>query len=108
MPRTQCITCHNDYDWSWTEAFDKFGFGDGDGQVMTATVADVLEHAGYDVDYEPWGLHNEVITSIKLHDVEQIPLGLITLGYDDPREYLPPAINTLLDDKLPDVREVAS
>lgn len=36
--------------WSWTEAFDKFGFDDGDGLVMTWHVADVLNAAGFQVD----------------------------------------------------------
>ena len=35
---TSCNTCFNDYDWTWEEAFDKFGFNDGDGQVMTDDV----------------------------------------------------------------------
>jgi hypothetical protein len=84
--------------WSWEEAFDKFGFGDGDGPVMTDIVALVLETAGYTVAYETWGSHNVVIHSIKTAaGDEQIPRDGISFGYDDPRDYLPDAIITLLD-----------
>ena len=38
--------------WSWEEAFDKFGFEDGDGLVMTDVVAAVLQDAGYSVTAE--------------------------------------------------------
>lgn len=83
--------------WSWEEAFDKFGFDDGDGLVMTDTVVRVLADAGYNVTAEPWGSHNVVIFSIKdASGVEQIPTD-INLGYDEPRDYLPEAIITLLD-----------
>ncbi len=83
--------------WSWEEAFDKFGFDDGDGLVMTDTVVRVLTDAGYTVTAEPWGSHNVVIFSIKdASGAEQIPTD-INLGYDEPRDYLPEAIVTLLD-----------
>jgi hypothetical protein len=81
------------------EAFDKFGFGDGDGLVMTSSVADILIEAGYAVETEHWGLHNVIITSIKRDGVEQIPTGT-KIGYDDPRAYLPADIATLLDSKV--------
>jgi hypothetical protein len=95
MPDTTCHTCGHDYTWTWEEAFDKFGFGDGDSQVMTEDVADVLRSAGYRVDVEPWGLHNVVVRSIRF-------------GYDDPRGYLPDAIIRLLDAKLPTNGEAVS
>ena len=88
--------------WSWTEAFDKFGFEDGNGQAQTYAVANVLEDAGYHVEYETWGMHNDVIVSIKHDNVEQIPLDSIRLGYDCPRDYLPATIIKQLDDELPD------
>jgi hypothetical protein len=49
MPQANCPTCNTDHDWSWDEAFNKFGFGDGDGLVMTNQVADALRAAGYTV-----------------------------------------------------------
>lgn len=90
MPRT-FIT------WSWEEAFDKFGFEDGDGLVMTDVVVDVLHDAGYNVSAEPWGSHN--VTNFSIEDangVEQIPTD-ISIGSDDPRDYLPDTIISLLD-----------
>ena len=32
--------------WTWEEAFDKFGFNDGDGLVMTYEVADFIGELG--------------------------------------------------------------
>jgi hypothetical protein len=98
---TICESCGARHDWTWEEAFQKFGFGDGDGLVMTDSVAGVLIDAGYAVESQQWGLHNVIITSIKLDGVEQIPEGT-TLGYDDPRGYLPAAIVALLDAKVTD------
>jgi len=100
MPKSKCENCGGPYYWIWEDAFDKFGFGDGDGQVETPTVADVLEEAGYVVEHDYWGLHNDVISSIKKHGVEQIPDGT-DIGYDGPRKYLPAAIIKLLDEMLP-------
>jgi hypothetical protein len=102
MPLTTCDTCGSDaYRWSWTEAFDKFGFNDGDGQVETWQVEAVLVQAGYDVEVQTWGLHNTVIVSIKRDGKDCIPDG-ISFGYDDPRGYLPAEIVDLLDRHLPD------
>ena len=83
--------------WSWEEAFDKFGFDDGDGAVMTDVVVAVLQDAGYSVTAEPWGSHNVIIFSIKdASGAELIPKD-IQIGYDEPRDYLPDVIITLLD-----------
>ncbi len=88
--------------WEWEEAFDKFGFGDGDGVVQTWRVADALEEAGYLVQITPWGMHNTVITSILRGGVELMPIGEEgrKIGYDDPRTYLPDAIIELLDEQF--------
>lgn len=100
MPISACNTCGGPYLWRWEEAFDKFGFEDGDGQVETDTVVEVLEKAGYRVEAMPWGLHNVVILSIKdKHGAELIP-DTVSSGYDAPREYLPKPIIRLLDRKL--------
>ena len=105
MPSTECHACLGSYWWHWEEAFDKFRSGDGDGQVMTETVADTLRAAGYVVETERWGLHNIVIVSIERDGVEQIPTAA-PIGYGNPRDYLPQAIVTLLDEKLPEDGEV--
>lgn len=99
MPFSNCRCCNRPFQWAWDEAFDKFGFGDGDGTVQTAVVASVLEDAGYEVTHAGWGLHNDVIESIMLKGVEQIPTSAC-VGYDDPRRYLPEAIVKLLDHRL--------
>lgn len=97
MPIAKCLVCGGAYHWKWEDAFDKFGFEDGDGQVMTDDVVAVLSGAGYSVVAEPWGLHNVVILSIKtVHGVEQIP-GTADVGYDSPRAFLPEPIVHLLD-----------
>lgn len=107
MSITTCTCCGGRYYWTWEEAFDKFGFSDGDGMVMTATVAAALQDAGYVVERHVWGLHNEVIDSIKTKDgAELIPHGRIDHGYDDPREYLPQDIIAILDAAFPDGEEV--
>lgn len=104
MPIEKCRVCGGAYQWSWTEAFDKFGFGDGDGQIETHQVQEMLEAAGYAVNADTWGWHNHVINSIKQDDAELIPDDdpTVTVGYDDPRTYLPDKIVDLLDEKLPD------
>ena len=106
MPKTTCQTCFNDYAWRWEDAFDKFGFNDGDGQVMTADVVDVLERAGYRCETGDWLLHNTVISAITKDGSQQIP-ATANVGYDDPRGYLPEDIVRLLDEKLPEGEVVA-
>jgi len=83
--------------WSWEEAFDKFGFEDGDGSVMTDVVEAVLWDAGYSVTAEPWNSHNVVISSIKDATGNEIIPSTVKIGYGDPRSYLPEAIVALLD-----------
>lgn len=100
MPISHCRYCNSEFRWSWEEAFDKFGFGDGDSNVMTEVVAKVLDGAGYAVETSAWGLHNVVIRSIRKQGVEQIPAQGIRFGYDNPRDYLPQAIIDLLDREL--------
>lgn len=102
MPISECYNCCGDYMWQWEDAFDKFGFGDGDGQVMTHEVIMVLEGAGYTCEAHPWGLHNIVIHSIRKNRMEYMPAECseFQIGYDDPRRYLPEAIIQLLDEEL--------
>jgi len=100
MVCTTCRNCGSELHWDWADAFNKFGFGDGDGQVETYTVVDALECRGYLVEAEHWGFHNTIIKSIKKSGKELIP-DSVTLGYDNPREYLPKKLITLLDEALP-------
>ena len=104
MPVTDCDICGGPYHWKWEEAFDKFGFMDGDGQVETWRVETVLTQAGYEVRAEGWGMHNTVIISITKDGEELIPHNdpKITFGFEDPRTYLPKEIIQLLDRELPE------
>ena len=100
MAISKCENCGGDYHWFWEEAFDKFGFGDGDGQIETWRVRSVLEQAGYTVQEADWGLHNTIIISIEKDREEQIPADA-NVGYDDPRKYLQRKIVRLLDKSFP-------
>lgn len=100
MPKSPCEHCGGVYAWQWEDAFNKFGFNDGDGQVETETVAMVLSRAGYKVDWQRWGLHNTIITSIQQNGLELIP-ERANVGYDDPRAYLPAPVVAVLDQRLP-------
>lgn len=107
MTFTNCPTCSHHIQWSWEEAFDKFGFDDGDGIVMTEHVAGALRLHGYTVQLEPWGIHNVTISSIKTaKGKELIPFSKISFGYADPRTYLPKRIIALLDAAFTDTTEV--
>lgn len=106
MSITTCTCCLGDYHWIWEDAFNKFGFEDGDGLVMTPTVVKVITDAGYVVETRVWGLHNQLITSIRKDGVEQLPLDRIQLGYDDPRDYLPEDVVKALDEALPPLGRV--
>jgi hypothetical protein len=107
MSFTTCTTCGNRYEWSWEEAFDKFGFEDGDGLVMTDHVADFLRSTGLSVTVQQYGFHNLVITDIERDGRSLIP-ETTQLGYDDPRDYLPEDLVHDLDRRFPEGREVHS
>lgn len=99
MPISICHSCGAEYHWQWEEAFDKFGFNDGDGQIETDQVVDALSKAGYVVATETWGLHNTLIVSIEKDGRELMPVcdNNVRIGYDDARSYLPCEIVSLLD-----------
>lgn len=103
MVYAKCINCGHKYHWEWIEAFSKFGFKDGDGQVETRTVAFVLEEAGYEVETWKWFVHNELIIYLSKGGVEFLPtLGSrYLLGYDHPRKFLSTEIIELLDEAFP-------
>lgn len=107
MANTPCNICGGSYYWEWEDAFNKFGFGDGDFMIQTDTVALALENAGYETSTGAWMLHNTVINSIRENGTELIPESA-EVGYDDPRKYLPEKIVQLLDQAFPDNESVAS
>lgn len=84
----------------WVDAFDKFGFEDGDGQVYTNRVAlFISEFLNAEVEYREWSCHNTVIRSIRLRDSwKELLHGDIDVGYDDPRVYLPKDLVAALDE----------
>ena len=49
--------------WEWEEAFDKFGFDDGDGMVFTGLVATFIDSLGYESEFDG-GMHNSYLKSI--------------------------------------------
>ena len=101
MATTDCKNCGGTYHWYWEEAFSKFGFWDGDGQVETWRIEDALREVGYETTAEEWGFHNVVIVSIRKDGRELIPKDDIKIGYDNPRTYLPREIIALLDEVFP-------
>ena len=102
---TCCPCCGTRHEWSWEEAFDKFGFGDGDSIIMTGSVAETLRANGCTVAMQRRGDHNLIITRIERGGVSLIPADT-DLGYDDPRDYLPHSIVSLLDSEFPEHTEV--
>ena len=107
MPISPCECCGGRLAWRWSDAFMKFGYGDGDGQVMTYEVCDVLKRAGFDAEGERWGWHNVIVdTLICPRRGELLPYQdeRVRIGYDHPRSYLPEDVIALLDRELPDPR----
>ena len=92
--------------WEWEEAFDKFGFDDGDGMVFTGLVATFIDSLGYESEFAG-GMHNSYFKSIKDKSGKELlsvmPNGdEIDVGYDDPRQYLPESLVQKLDEHFND------
>jgi hypothetical protein len=85
--------------WKWEEAFDKFGFGDGDGPNGTDFVASFIQSEGYTVVCDTYGLHNYLIFDV-MKDGKSILPKNTDVGYDDPRKYLPSDLVEKLDEKF--------
>ena len=104
MVDMKCDTCGNSYHCS--EAFSKFGFDDGDGEVKTPLIAQALEVAGHHVKYSRWSPHNTIIYSVCKDGIEYMPVDnpQYRIGYNDPMEYLPADILNLLDEEFPSVK----
>lgn len=106
MPLTNCPICDSLMPWSWEDAFDEFGFCEGNGAVMTYEVAEFLMLAGFEVEVSTWGVRNEFINFIRKDGTDLIPTGT-NIGYDDPRSYLPPDMIQLLDQRFPEEKTVS-
>ena len=100
MPEAICHHCNSIFSWHWEEAFAKWGFLAGQGQLKTETVQEALTDAGYEVEVRTLGACNTVIYSIQKAGKELIPQG-IKIGYVHPRLFLPCSIIELLDKKFP-------
>lgn len=90
--------------WTWEEAFDKFGFDDGDGLVFTNLVIETLQtmpDRTLSIQDTVWGAHNQVITEIKDGDTILWGDSVCDVGYSDPRDVLPPDIIAYLDTVFP-------
>ncbi len=96
-----CLCCGGDLGpkkIAWAQAFDKFGFGDGDGQVFTYEIAEAIESKfGLKVETAAYGLHNTVISSIKNKEGKELIPKNTEVGYDNPVNYLPTRIVKFLD-----------
>ena len=122
MPRTVV-------EWTWEDAFSKFGFDDGDGWNGTTLVSDAIEKLGYETECDGWGCHNYLIMDIKkdgksiLFDSEQCWTGETIarmnkngvtniseqyIGYTDPELFLPDDILEMLNATFTDDYEVAA
>jgi len=101
MHHLQCRHCGNKY--HWREAFSKFGFADGDGDIKTPHIAEALEFAGYEVSCFWWRPHNMIIYSIRKGGIEYMPLNKSRngIGYTDPIDYLPIEILELPEEQSP-------
>lgn len=95
-----CPVCGGLYEWTWEEAFDKFGYGDGDGLIMTGDIVEVLTKLGYAPECIGGGVHNEYITDLWKDGGSIIPDD-VKMGYDDPRCYLPRDLIAQLDKAFP-------
>lgn len=83
--------------WVWEDAFDTFGFNDGDGIIHTHEVARAIAELGYIATQLQLDMHNTVITSIADISGTELIGPDVRIGYQNPRDYLPSPIVTHLD-----------
>ena len=89
--------------WVWDEAFDKFGFDDGDGWNGTCLVERFLLDIGCkeikcDVWCDVWEIHNYMIFQIVDKDGNKYEFN----GNENPRDILPKYIIEKLNNKFCD------
>ena len=122
MPRTVV-------EWTWEDAFSKFGFEDGDGWNGTNIVCHAIDALGYKTVPDGWGCHNYLIVdiekdgkSILFDDKQEWNAGTLKriqargggegysehIGYADPNLYLPDDVLAMLDATFTDDYEVAA
>ena len=85
-------------EWTWEEAFDKFGFGDGDGWNGTGEVLSWIEdELGWTSESDLWGCHNYMIFSLRDNTGKEYEFN----GYENPRNILPSKVIRKLDKQFP-------
>ena len=85
-------------EWLWEEAFDKLGFGDGDGYNATDQIQCWFDvELGWKSESDSWGCHNYMIFSLKDNNGKEYEFD----GYEDPRGILPSKIIKKLDKQYP-------
>lgn len=82
-------------EWDWRDAFDKFGFGDGDSWNGTGYVREFLEGLGWTLNEAQYGAHNWMIFKMTKGDVV-----IEADGYKQPEEFLPQELIDALDKKF--------
>ena len=84
--------------WEWEDAFQKFGFGDGDCPCHTQDIIGLLEGTGWECSYVD-GIHNQHIFEMVRGDIK-----IEFDGYEDNsviRNRLPADVVTALDKEFP-------
>tara|TARA_R100000654_G_scaffold72528_1_gene104442 strand:- start:411 stop:719 length:309 start_codon:yes stop_codon:yes gene_type:complete len=95
--------------WKWEEAFDKWGFEDGDGWNGTDLVRTEIEAKFDNLDTwcDTWGCHNFMIMDIRTKDQDAtIYEGEPQVGYVCPRTYLPEYLVEFLDEHFTEEAEL--
>jgi hypothetical protein len=62
---------HTRRDYTVWEAFNKWGFGDGDDRDISLAIADAIEERGYEVGITDAWTHNTYINSIRKRKTER-------------------------------------
>jgi hypothetical protein len=84
-------------EWNWEEAFDKFGFGDGDSWNGTGEIQSWFEdELGWTSESDSWGCHNYIIFSLQDDNGKKYEFD----GYKNPRNILPKKIVKKLDEQF--------
>lgn len=80
--------------WEWEEAFDPYGFGDGDSWNGTGLVQSAIERLGYQTEADG-GMHNFCIHHLTKGEERWELVGHD--GVEELRRLLPPDVVTTLD-----------
>ena len=90
--------------WRWEDAFKTYGFGDckeGGSWNGTDLVAEFIETLGYTTKCGRLGTHNYMIMDIQKDGVSLMDEKKISIGHDDPYDYLPADLYWALSEEFP-------